>query len=999
MNDNNDLTTTPLLHPPPHQNMQHSTAPSSRSQQLRRAIAATGAGAELSNEEINMVIQNLSTQAMGWTEAIGRGRETWSRYLVENYFSRWKWYNPNLSNPTAPPLSHGWAFFEYFTLPRRFLHDNGDNDNTKHHGVYIRAPPGEEASRTELYSWILTPLSAMSDWGIGVSMYFSTLMTMGCILALVGLVNIANIVYYSSGAYDPTRDEKKGNGGAGDFFDLLDILRFSAICTDREWVVCQEGCNEQVRYWNSIFANEYYGTAVDPTTGNEITLIHRTTCLPAQFQQGMWNLGTLILLIVCISAYMWYLSKLEIRYDEDNTSAPDYTVIVKNPPPTAYDPEEWRDFFERYSSKQVTLCTIALDNERLLRKLIQRRQDIKRLRSRLGTSIDFENADEVEKAVQDAITKRQDSEPSCLGKICGCITTPLLRLFGCGKTESEIWERLQTTTDEIKALQLEECKVSAVYITFETEQGQRTALEALNASRTELMTNTAINLDPSALFRGTVLKVEEASEPTAVRWMDLSYSTMSMNIRTFLTMCVTLGLVAASAVILNLCRTRVGTMLYAVILSTLNFIIPLVVRIMVSYEKHYDEGAMQRSLYIKITLFRWMNTAIITRLITPFVATLGVDKIDMINTINALIISEMLLSPLLRYLDIFEILNRHYFAPRATTHEDLYSCFTGGWYNLAERFTDFTKILLLAVFYSPFMPLIYFLCALILFIQYWMDKFLLLRSWQKAPLVGPETARFSRMYFTTAAVVLGAISSAYAYFHSPFTQLCDCTDDESCTLSQTTFTNVALLNGSTLNSVETSSNEAVRFCNQNIFSFPPVPAKQGSNVWMTESQERLSRIYGWFCLVLLVTYVVAILGQRIVKFVMACWKGVYKPAGVDQRKDFSSVIGVESFGYIPQLVVPGFHFPLLACNIDDIDVKLISWRNPNAKDTSHPHLDYDDYNLIFDVPYNGMKRQKNVESSTVRSSQQEGSRCIFSIVKQWPPEWAQNKQEEFQEEH
>ena len=52
------------------------------------------------------------------------------------------------------------------------------------------------------------------------------------------------------------------------------------------------------------------------------------------------------------------------------------------------------------------------------------------------------------------------------------------------------------------------------------------------------------------------------------------------------------------------------------------------VRIMVSYEKHYDEGSMQRSLYIKITLFRWMNTAIVTRLITPFVATLGVDKID-----------------------------------------------------------------------------------------------------------------------------------------------------------------------------------------------------------------------------------------------------------------------------------------------------------------------------------------------------------------------------------
>jgi hypothetical protein len=41
---------------------------------------------------------------------------------------------------------------------------------------------------------------------------------------------------------------------------------------------------------------------------------------------------------------------------------------------------------------------------------------------------------------------------------------------------------------------------------------------------------------------------------------------------------------------------------------------------------------------------------------------------------------------------------------------------------------DFTKILLVAIFYSPFYPLIYFLSATILFIQYWVDKFLLLVS-------------------------------------------------------------------------------------------------------------------------------------------------------------------------------------------------------------------------------------------------------------------------------
>ena len=74
-------------------------------------------------------------------------------------------------------------------------------------------------------------------------------------------------------------------------------------------------------------------------------------------------------------------------------------------------------------------------------------------------------------------------------------------------------------------------------------------------------------------------------------------------------------------------------------------------------------------------------------------------------------------SPLLRYLDPFVILDRHYFAPRAKSDEELYFCFRGGWYNLSERFTDFTKVLLLCTFYSVFMPMIWWLGAAILFFQ------------------------------------------------------------------------------------------------------------------------------------------------------------------------------------------------------------------------------------------------------------------------------------------
>eukprot|EP01082_Thalassiosira_pseudonana_P015471 g13944.t1.1.5e17418c g13944 g13944.t1 contig9:789813-792639(-) len=830
----------------------------------------------------------------------------------------------------------------------------------------------------------MTPQSSLSDWGVGVGMYFSTLISMAFIFILAGLINVANIMYYSSDEYDPGE-------GRNNFF-LLNMLQFSAICTEREWVVCDKGCKENIGAWNSIFTNSYYGKTTDPVTGEEVTVINQTTCLPAQFDQGMWNFGTLLLLILCMSIFYWYLSKLEVRYDEDNSAAPDYTLIVRNPPPTALDPEEWRDFFDQYSDKQVTLCTIALNNERLLSKLVQRRQIIKTLRGLLPVGTNFDDDTAVITAVAGVKRKRENAPTTCIEKIWDCTLHPLLRLLGYEKTETEIYESLKATTEEIKSLQQVEYQAAAVFMTFETEQGQRTALEALNASSLEVLLNKNINLDPSSMFRDTVLHVEEASEPTAVRWMDLNYNIFQINARILITFGITLGLVVLSAWILDLSRTRVNVVLFSIILSTFNVAIPMVVRILVAYEKHYDEGSSQASLYVKITFFRWVNTAIITRFITPFLSTLGEESIDMINTINALLLSEMVVSPLLRYFDIFEIMSRHYYAPRAKTQEEMFSCFSGGWYNLAERFTDFTKILLVAIFYSPFYPLIYFLSATILFIQYWVDKFLLLRSWQKAPFIGTETARFSRVYFTTAAVVLGAISSAFAYAQSPFTFLCSCDEnsDSVCNVPNTqSFANVELLNGTQIGTIETSG-VSYYFCDQRNIGFPPTPDKQGDDVWMTPSQERLSRLYGWFCLILLVLYGVGVLGQQFIRRLLSLTRGVYKPTGADQHKDFSSGIGIESFGYIPQLTISGFHFPLLCCNIDDIDMGLISWRNPNAHNKQHPSRNYDEYNLIFDVPFKDLTRSRH--ETVIESNSSAGNgKPLFSIVKHWPPDWAKAK--------
>lgn len=313
------------------------------------------------------------------------GKETWSRYLVENYLQYWRWYNPNagrvknandgssngnnndnnnnVDESTTVTLSKGWAFFEHFTLPRHYATATSSNG-------YLRARAGETAD-TQLYSLFFTPRSAFADWGIGMSMYFSTLVAMCVIFVLVGCLNVANILYYSSVEYDETKGYNDGSSSSITW-ELLNMVRFTAVCRSREWVVCN-GCQDHVGYWDSIFANEYYGVATEEATGEEVILISRTTCDMARFDQGMWNFGTLLFLIVCISAYMWYLSKLEVRFDEDNTRPPDYTLVVRNPPSDAYDVEEWKDFFEQFASKQGKIVVAVLQMKRFIirNKLLQ----------------------------------------------------------------------------------------------------------------------------------------------------------------------------------------------------------------------------------------------------------------------------------------------------------------------------------------------------------------------------------------------------------------------------------------------------------------------------------------------------------------------------------------------------------------------------------------------------------------------------------------------------
>lgn len=278
----------------------------------------------------------------------------------------------------------------------------------------------------------------------------------------------------------------------------------------------------------------------------------------------------------------------------------------------------------------------------------------------------------------DELIRQQALEPKgILGRIFGCTLVPILNIFNILLPPEVLVDRVFKLTEEIKELQKEKFDVARVFVTFETEEGQRAALASLAVGRFDIMTNNTSAVSPSALFKGTILRIGEPSEPSAVRWLDLGASANHKVFMRGLNLAITVGLVALSGFIVDRARTTFGPWAGAQLISIFNAVIPLIVKILMIFEPHGTEGSFQAALYTKITLFRWVNTALLIHLITPWTSTLDTGDSDVLPQINALLWSELYTVPLLRLLDLFGNFKKHVLAPRALTQEQMNRSFQG----------------------------------------------------------------------------------------------------------------------------------------------------------------------------------------------------------------------------------------------------------------------------------------------------------------------------------
>jgi len=898
---------------------------------------------EESADEVNRLVDEYHNDQ---PNEMTRGRRI-ARYLG----NRHEWYDPSRKKEGNLKLDESWAHFEHSALPRHFIKDNDSNvrgnflarlnDKDK----LVKAEHGERDVKTQLYNVFTTPERDLGDFGLGIGIYFWTLKMLVAICFVAGCISIPNILYFESDEYDSS-DRDSSDRSLINF-----ALQGSAVCRDTEWVLCPD-C--EGKSWDSLSKGLFrYANTTDG-----LFFVLRNNC-QINYEQGIYAFATLTFAVLSIIIMNLVSRRREVQLDESQQTVTDYSVQISDPPPDAFDPEEWKSFFSQKFGNdnvaEVVAVTIALDNEKLIRTLVERRRAIQNIKALLKPGIQLDHTILEEMLDQ----SRVDSSVSTWKEY-------LLS----ESSESPARKHLKKVRRlEEKARQLAQKKqvVSHVFVTFQTEEAQRAVLKALTRSGFEDMFASkssekhGYRFRTDYRFRGVhMLYVTEPKEPSTILWHNLDNTTFLLILQVISAFLFVLAAIAGGSYII-VYASKLSPIMATIAITAINQVIPLICKFLSNHESHKSRGALEASLYMKMTIFKWINTAVIIRLITPSISTIDSGLESVPRRVYTIFFAELITNPVLLLMDIWGQLQRHYLGPRENSQEKMNLRFGGATFSLALRYTEITKILFLTFFYSSTYPGGFFFAAVSLITNYFVDKFCLLRSYGGIPEFGNSIAQLSRSYIFPAAFAAYSIMLSYDYSGFPYDNLC--ADEE--VLAKYVGNHTIYVKGENTMPVEVAINEndnMFKYCDQDMVSlnyaaFPAIPANQLGEGWMDDEQERAATLLGWTSVVVCGIAAVAFLRKFYFQTIHNFFTKTYKPIGKASDQRFTDPS--EHYGYIPSVSSSGFQYPLLACDISDVDEAFLDWSDPSS---TYP---YDKHNLIHDMP-NLSEEQR-----------------IFSIIKTW----------------
>lgn len=515
-----------------------------------------------------------------------------------------------------------------------------------------------------------------------------------------------------------------------------------------------------------------------------------------------------------------------------------------------------------------------------------------------------------------------------------CEIVPRWKQVVCGAATAEsVYLSIMKEDGVIADLSNKSYDVASVFVTFQEQAQQQKVLDflVLPVLRKRMLQKTH-------RYEGVVLNVVEPAEPSAIRWHDLNTSIFVRAVQVFFTTLVSFALIVGGGFVITHAR-KTSPELASFAITCFNLITPRVVSMFTSFESHPDEASVAASEYVKTTALRWTNTAIVTTFITPFTFTLqDGEGTGLLDWVYAMYTFDLLTGPILQLTDIFGNLSRHVFAPRQHDQRRMNLKFKPGQVNIGERYTNVTRIFFFTLFYSSLFPVGFFFAAVIFFMAYWLDKFSILRSYEQGPKVGTTVSKMSNL-FLLLCLGIYVIMTSFNFLQFPFDNACD-TGNSVDDSYQGTWTMIESQEEVTL----TDSNAEHGFCSQNLlkkFIVSPLPSLVLDHAeWMNSSQQTFSQIFAWVMIVILIVIGATLVLWTVSRTIYALFFRDFKVSKSLSDTRFEDAEEIR--GYVPQVIVNGYIYPFLLCDIGQIDDEIIGW--------SDAYSTYDSHNLIYDVP-------------------------------------------------
>ncbi|CAI2378726.1 unnamed protein product [Moneuplotes crassus] len=493
--------------------------------------------------------------------------------------------------------------------------------------------------------------------------------------------------------------------------------------------------------------------------------------------QAYLNFGAIIVILILENILRRRQNILVKNIDEKNITPPDFTIYVMNLPLDKSE-EEVKEWFENYDPNlginivKINYCYDIKESVRLSRELDnwqKMKNYVLYYREQKCKELNI-SEEEAEKQGIDINPPRVDYDYCCIKETFPSFEEILSKNKQLEAEFETLRNNMDVNTDK-------DLYIGKAFITLEK---QHQATKLIKIFKMHYVIKTIFFLYyrvfkckqvkiEKRFWNNKRIIVEQAADPVDVYWENLSIKDYQRFIKSLITYSITailLGLVFCLYFGLNIWKqdlednaknsnnskeiwiVRGVSFLTSIITIFVNSILKFVIRMLSSHEKHMTYTRYHLSVALKLTIATFVNVALL-----PIFTRLEKDKWfesgGLSTTIFYNIISVSFVAPILNLFNINYIIKRIKMwrekrkgINSKMTQRQANQLFVGPNMDISSAYSNTCLIFMVVCFYTPIMPILPIIAASGVFLQYWVEKYLLLRRYTIPEAAGSAMAKF-----------------------------------------------------------------------------------------------------------------------------------------------------------------------------------------------------------------------------------------------------------------